>query len=466
MDVTSSLLDLFCIDPSVKAAPKAKVEEKSNEPKFVSILDGRRAQNVSIAVAGFLRGKDMNVRGLRRAVALMDSNLVEPSDLPKLIPLLPTPEEKSQIEAYAESNTETDPKGEKLGPAEQFMLEILKEPNFEHYALCFVFKAELSTELESIMGRLEQVRSLFDKIRASENFRTLLKGAIETGNLSNYTYSGQAVSWRNTKTRAFAVKVESLTKLREFKSVDQKFTLMNFLAESMERNHPEVTKLPSELKELKDAKSISLPLIIEDYQAVQNRLDQLRGYKYRKQPKKVADADAAEMPDYPTADAFEKNFAPLLEKAEKSVAELREAIFATKSSFFATAKYLTEDLNDYQAVWGPADTDKDREESAPTKKLPEALLGVVEAFVTAFSEGITQNHIKKAEIEKAEKRKKKEEEERVRKERKAAEKAKKEAAAASDLAEKVVGDAESADRGSRKGNRTRRNSKATTAISA
>ncbi|KXS16397.1 actin-binding FH2 [Gonapodya prolifera JEL478] len=420
--------DLFCIDPSVKAAAKPKADDaQAAASKFVSLLDGRRAQNVSIAVAGFLRGKNMNVRGLRRAIAIMDSELVAPSDLPKIIPLLPTPEEKSQIDGYAESSGETDPNGEKLGPAEQFMLEVLREPNFEHYVMCFLFKAELSSELESIMSRLKQVREVLDRVRESESFKVLLKGAIETGNLSNYTYSGQVTSWRNMKTRAVAVKVESLTKLKDFKSVDQKFTLMNFLAESMERNHPEVTKLPGELKELKDVKQISVPLIVEEYQAIQSRLDLLRGYKYKKQAKKIADADSKEMPDYPSSEQFQQSYAPFLEKAEKVVGEVRESLLETKNSFVATAKYLAEDLSEYQAVWGPADTDKEREESAPTKKLPEALLGVVEAFVTAFSEALVQNQIKKADIEKAEKRKKKEEEEKARKERKAAEKAAKEA---------------------------------------
>lgn len=179
--------DLFCVAPPSAGSRLAKkpAEDKSDaskQPQAISLLDARRAQNVGIGAAMFKR-KGLAPADVRKALSEFDDSVVTAEDCVALEPLLPIQEERSTIQSYLAQTT--DPEGLKLGQAEQFLVEMLKDPNVPHYVSSFIFRAALAVEPKQIEDDLNLVIDVSAKLRKSDTLRRVVIAARDIGNLTN-----------------------------------------------------------------------------------------------------------------------------------------------------------------------------------------------------------------------------------------------------------------------------------------
>ncbi|KAI9034022.1 formin homology 2 domain-containing protein [Hyaloraphidium curvatum] len=398
--------DLFCVAPPVKGAKKPVEVARAESPKApqaVSLLDGRRGQNVSIGAAMFKRTKGLGPAEIRKALADFDDAFVSPEDCVALEPLLPNPEERSAIQGYLGSGD--DPDGAKLGQPEQFMAEMMKDPNVPHYVAAFIYKASLAAEPDQIEVDLNMVIEACGKLRRSETLRRVVIAARDIGNLTNYEYSGRSTNqWGQPQKRAVAVKIESLVRLRDVKSADGRMTLMNYLVEMVSRTDPAVAELPKEFAELKKVRMVGIRDLVAQYALLRKNLGSLSSYRYRE----------VKGEDKP---AFEAKFAAFLAQAKERLDRLGAKIEETKEAWLHTAAYFLEDVEDYDDVWegpGSGKPAASGEEGENQAKQPEALFASLDLFMSYVAEAVQQNK-KRADDEARRIKRAKEAEERAKK---------------------------------------------------
>jgi hypothetical protein len=360
--------ELFCIMPS---APVVKKVEKKKESGVVNLLDLRRANNISIGMSRFTR-KNLSPADLRRKLVAMDSEMTT-DDLLGLENLMPTPEERQQLDAYLVQNRKTDAKGEKLGPAEKFQLEMTRDANFMHYLACNLFKSTHLTECGQIEEALELFRKTCVEVRECKPLQSVLAVARDVGNLTNHEYGS---GWGK---RALGIKVDGLSRLREVKGGDGKTTLMNFVVEHAAK---EMDNLELDVAK---AKGIPVKDVVLQYNNLSSSLDKLKNYRYKKSE---------------DADEFQKRADPLLREASHRIAALTDLLIETHKEWSNTAKYLAEAVDEYQDVW---ELDKEPDKKEVALKQPEQLLQSLDLFLVAAKEALQQNRKRLEDAEKKEK---------------------------------------------------------------
>ena len=82
---------------------------------FVSVLDGKSAQNLSILLGGSL--KYLSYDDIKRAILHCDESVLSDSVLQQLIQYMPTPEQLKKLEEYKEQY-------DSLAEAEQFSVTV------------------------------------------------------------------------------------------------------------------------------------------------------------------------------------------------------------------------------------------------------------------------------------------------------------------------------------------------------
>lgn len=406
--------DLFCVAPPVPGQRAKKREEaqeaaasETKSPQAISLLDSRRAQNVSIGAAMFKRMRGLGPAEVRAALAAFDDSALSAEDCVALEPLLPTSEERSLIQGYLTQTT--DPEGLKLAFPEQFLHEMIRDPNVPHYVSAFIFRASLNSEPKQIEEDMALIGDVCSRLRKSDTLRKVVIAARDIGNLTNYEYSGRTTNQFGMPTKkAVAVKIDSLSRLRDVRSADGKMTLMNYLVEMVSRSDPKVAELPGEFSDLKKARMVSVRDLVAQASALRRSFSRLSGYRYRPAP------DDAHV-------VFEERFAVFAETAKERLEVLESKIVAARGAWETTAGYFLEDLEEYEPVWDqvggaagggvstPATTLPGNEDG---KKQPEQLFSSLDLFINYLNEAVQQNR-KRVEDEAKKVRRAKEAEEKA-----------------------------------------------------
>ncbi|KAJ3024545.1 hypothetical protein HDV00_000876, partial [Rhizophlyctis rosea] len=232
--------ELFCIVPGDQKKAGESKPKMVDKKQFRTLLDLRRAQNVSIGLARYTR-KGLGARELCRAVREMDESVLGVDDLASIQTLLPTSDEKRLLEVYVKQRPK---EGDSLplAPAERFMLECLEVGggDLERQVEAFCFKLQLRVEAEEVGEKVRRMTRVCGGLRRSEGLKVLLRSVLELGNLTNYQYHGGAGGggggfrpWMGKEARALGFKIEGLARLKDVKSADGKWSLMSFLVDML-----------------------------------------------------------------------------------------------------------------------------------------------------------------------------------------------------------------------------------------
>ncbi|CAN1789309.1 Formin-like protein 17 [Linum perenne] len=299
----------------------------------VQLIELRRAYNCEI----MLTKVKIPLHELTSSVLAMDDSALDIDQVDSLVKFCPTKEEMELLKGY---------KGDKesLGKCEQFFLELMKVPRVESKLRVFSFKMQFSQQVSDLRRNLNVVNSAAEEaclsfsifcyfliyhIRSSTKFKRIMQSVLSLGNTLNQgTARGSAVGFR----------LDSLLKLTDTRSRNNKITLMHYLCKVLAEKLPELLDFSKDLVSLEAAtKVLSLFALIqfkylaEEMQAISKGLE------------KVIQELAASENDGAVSEYFCKILRAFLSYAESEVKSLASLYSNVGRNADALALYFGED---------------------------------------------------------------------------------------------------------------------------
>uniref|UniRef100_A0A452G270 Protein diaphanous homolog 1 n=1 Tax=Capra hircus TaxID=9925 RepID=A0A452G270_CAPHI len=289
-ELFAKLTSTFSAQTKTKKDQEGGEEKKSLQKKKVKelkVLDSKTAQNLSIFLGSFR----MPYHEIKNVILEVNESVLTESMIQNLIKQMPEPE---QLKMLSELKDEYDD----LAESEQFGVVMGAVPRLRPRLNAILFKLQFGEQVENIKPEIVSVTAACEEVRKSENFSNLLEITLLVG---NYMNAGS----RNAG--AFGFNISFLCKLRDTKSTDQKMTLLHFLAELCEHDHPEVLKFPDELAHVEKASRVSA-------ENLQKNLDQMK--------KQISDVER-DIQNFPAATEEKDKF---VEKMTISFLERRDFV--------------------------------------------------------------------------------------------------------------------------------------------
>uniref|UniRef100_A0A3B3YU36 Diaphanous-related formin 2 n=1 Tax=Poecilia mexicana TaxID=48701 RepID=A0A3B3YU36_9TELE len=249
--------DLFaqlslCFSSQSKGKRLPQFKKKAKE---LRILDPKTAQNLSIFLGSFR----LPYEEIRDIVLEVDEERLSESLIQNLIKNLP---EQKELSALAELKGEY----EELVESEQFGIVMSSVKLLRPRLSGILFKLTFEEQVNNIRPDIMNVTFACEEVKKSEGFRRLLEFVLLVG---NYMNAGS----RNAQT--FGFNISFLCKLRDTKSISHNTTLLHFLAEKCEENHPEILKFPDELEHVESASKVSAEILKGSLTTMEKQIERL-----------------------------------------------------------------------------------------------------------------------------------------------------------------------------------------------
>ncbi|KAE8731667.1 Formin-like protein 6 [Hibiscus syriacus] len=330
-------------------------------------IKSRRAYNCEI----MLTKVKIPLPELTSSILTLDDTALDCDQLENLIKFCPTKEEEELLKGY---NRDKD----KLGKCEQFFLELIKVPRVESKLRVFLFKIQFFSQIYDLRNCLNIVNSAAEEVRNSVKLKRIMQTILCLGNaLNRGTARGSAVGFR----------LDSLLKLSETRSRDNKMTLMHYLCKGnaslfvfktaahlvLEDKLPELLEFPKDLVSLEASTKIQLKYLAEEMQAISKGLE------------KVVQELAASENDGPVSETFCLSLKEFFGFAESEVKSLALLYSTVGRNADALSLYFGED---------PA--------RCTFEQVVSILLNFVRMFVRAHVENHKQLELEKKKAEEAE----------------------------------------------------------------
>ncbi|KAJ6673913.1 FORMIN-J [Salix viminalis] len=317
----------------------------------IQLIELRRAYNCEI----MLSKVKIPLPDLMSSVLALDDTALDIDQVDSLIKFCPTKEEMELLKGYNGDK-------EKLGKCEQFFLEMMKVPRAESKLRVFSFKIQFQSQVSDLRGNLNVINSASEEIRSSAKLKRIMQTILSLGNALNHgTARGSAVGFR----------LDSLLKLTDTRSRNNKMTLMHYLCKVLAERLPELLDFSKDLVNLEAATKIQLKYLAEEMQAVSKGLE------------KVMQELTASENDGLVSESFCKNLRVFLAFAESEVRSLASLYSSVGRNADALAFYFGED---------PA--------RCPFEQVVSTLLNFVRMFVRAHDENKKQLELEKKKAEK------------------------------------------------------------------
>jgi len=202
--------------------PQAAAMVKAAAKQQVSLIDSKRAYNISILMNGKIK---IPIDELRDAVLAMDVRVSGSEEtLAALMQCLPTAEDKITLGTYKAEGKDL----EALGDAERIMLQLMDVPALDARLRCCSYKFATPAKLQGACDVMQANMRAVTEMRSSHLFHRCLWAALDAGNFLNHgSRLGNAVGFR----------LKNLPKLAETRASDGKTTLLQVIcAEIMKEN--------------------------------------------------------------------------------------------------------------------------------------------------------------------------------------------------------------------------------------
>ena len=218
-------------------------EKKKKKKEKVSLVDGKRQQNVAIALGRFRMGYSQ----IREMIVSMDSTQLTPERTRALIKIVPNAEECETVQSY---------EGDKslLMETEKFFQEVLDIPRLDKRLLCVATTHGFDEQMKVITDKQKAMKEACLQLKGSTKLRKVMSTVLAIGNYLNGSTS---------RGGAYGFKLDSLAKMSTVKTTDNKATLMHFLATVLEEDYPDLKDFPGDIEKVIDiAGEVSLDLFI------------------------------------------------------------------------------------------------------------------------------------------------------------------------------------------------------------
>ncbi|XP_059833295.1 protein diaphanous homolog 2 isoform X2 [Hypanus sabinus] len=258
-DLFSKLMFSFAKQVKVKKdvdqTDEKKVVPAKKKVKELKILDAKTAQNLSI----FLGSYRIPYEEIKFIILEVDEEKLSESMIQNLVRFLP---EQNELNTLSQFKDEYDD----LCESEQFGVVMstvkLLRPRLNN----ILFKLQFEEYVNNIKPDIMNVTIACEELKKSENFSKILELVLLIG---NYMNAGS----RNAQT--FGFNISYLCKLKDTKSVDQKATLMHFLAEITEEKYPDILKFTDEIIHTESASKVSDQNLKSSIDAMEQQIKRL-----------------------------------------------------------------------------------------------------------------------------------------------------------------------------------------------
>jgi hypothetical protein len=187
-----------------------KKEVKQVTTAKPSMLLPSRQQNINIVISKVR----LSPIAIVEALIAYDEKVLTIPICELLIPILPNESEISQVDAFEEP--------EKLADSDQFVLLVSTAPGYVERFKAIIFKSTYKEEALDLLKKIEMFFTTFDFILNDKRFHKWLEIILAYGNYLNGT---------SNRGGTYGFKLDTLPKLSEFKSNDNKKTLLYYIIE-------------------------------------------------------------------------------------------------------------------------------------------------------------------------------------------------------------------------------------------
>jgi hypothetical protein len=234
---------------------KATAVDSSNTRK-ARLLDLTRSNNVAISLKAF---KDFSYKDLADVIAFLDpSRKVTGERIHFLRDLLPTAAELDTIRAF-------DGPEDRLLPAELWFRQIMNIQRIDAKVQVMQTMETFNSEAESLRDNFRLLCQVCNQVMDSDKLVFLLGKVLRIGNIMNEgTRTGGAAGF----------KFDSLLRLTQTKSSDNKVTVLDFLVTSLvDQGQRETLDLLSDFPECQNASRIAIGDLLNDAKELKERLN-------------------------------------------------------------------------------------------------------------------------------------------------------------------------------------------------
>ncbi|KAM9700174.1 inverted formin-2-like, partial [Menidia menidia] len=242
----SSIQQLFSLPA---AEPRTRTR---TEPQQISFIDAKKSLNLNI----FLRQFRCSHEDFVSLILKGDRAKFDVEVLKQLIKLLP---DKHEVENLKSHRADRD----RLESVDQFYLLLMDVPSYELRLDCMLLCEQSSVLLETLQPRAELLDRACQGLMESRRLSSFCRLVLSVGNFLNYgTHTGNAEGFR----------ISTLLKLTETKANQSRITLLHHILEEVERDHPDLLKLPEDLQTCEQAAGLSLEVMRSECSSLIGRL--------------------------------------------------------------------------------------------------------------------------------------------------------------------------------------------------
>ncbi|KAK5580614.1 hypothetical protein RB653_000636 [Dictyostelium firmibasis] len=236
-------------------APVVKTENKQLAKKVVvTVIDMKKANNCAIMLQHFKIPNEQ----LKKMQIMLDEKHFSQENAVYLLQFVPTKDDIDAIKEY-----QGDPMN--LGAAEQYMLTVMDIPKLDSRLKSFIFKQKFEGIVEDLVPDIKAIKSASIEMKKSKKLGEILKFVLAIGNYVNGS---------TTRGGAFGFKVlETLPKMRDARSNDNKLSLLHFLAKTIHDRIPDIWNIGAELPHIEHASEVSLNNIVSDSSEIKRSID-------------------------------------------------------------------------------------------------------------------------------------------------------------------------------------------------
>eukprot|EP00968_Pinguiococcus_pyrenoidosus_P006036 scaffold395_cov243-Pinguiococcus_pyrenoidosus.AAC.23 len=353
---TDQLVDLFAA-PEKKAKVGAEEKKEEKKEQKISLVDGKRNQNVLIGRGRFRLTNEQ----LRDAMIALDPTILTVEAIEKLKNIIPTPEEVSTVTSF-------DGDVSMLGDVEKMFIAVSTVPRLKQRLDSYLFVRTYDDNYEQVKAKVETFEAAAREICGNRKINRVLEVVLAIGNyLNGGTNRGQA----------YGFKMDSILKLKDARSSKNgKLNLMHFLVMQVEAHRAADADFYNELRSVAAASDISMDQMKSDINVINS------GVKKLQNELENGSGSGSMQPNI--SEPFRKRIEPVAELAKTQVDDLQQRL----------AK-LCEKLSEKIGSYGEKCNNKDDIENI------EKFIHTMHSFAEHFENARRQNQERIEQEEKA-----------------------------------------------------------------
>jgi hypothetical protein len=348
--------------PSATLSPGAKPRADSSaspstskKQPAVQLLDPKRSNNCEI----MLRGLKMEPAAIKAAIMALDEKVLTEDTLKTMKEFVPLPEEISMLKEYSGDKKQ-------LGRAEQYFLAVMDIPKLSARLTAMAFKAGFQEKSEIAKSETQALSAAIAAVKGSKHLFELLEIVLAVGNYLNGAGNNGG---------CYGFRINSLNKMMDVKTTDNKMTLIHYLYDLISKKHKEVLGVLTELSCCQEASRLNIRETV-------SKVSELKAG--------FATIDAL-LVDATIDSAFSKAMAPFSSSAKSTLEQLESRSSKLESAFKECVTYYGEPastepedffgaLSSFLESFGKAKADNEKRAAAAAKEAQsKALLAAVQS---------------------------------------------------------------------------------------